>query len=307
MIGSEQRPVRRSCLSVPGSSPGMMAKAFGLDADELALDLEDAVAVDAKDGARRDVVAALGDRPDQAGRSAVRVNAAGTPWCHLDLIAVAGAEVPPASVIVPKVDGRDDIAFVERLLDGVEAGAPPARPMRIQVLIESARGLGRATEIAAASPRIESLILGYADLGASLGRRPAGIDPQGPSWDAARDAVLVAARAAGAQAIDGPYLGVAVDDVFLAAARRARELGFDGKWAIHPSQVGALNEIFSPSAAEVDRARRIVAALEQAALEQSRGAVALDGEMLDEAVRAQALRVLARAGAPAPGSARPVA
>ena len=286
------RRVRRSCLSVPGSSERKIQKALGLDVDELIFDLEDAVAVAAKDQARVDVLAVLAANPAQADRIAVRVNAPGSPWCHLDLIALAEAEVPPASVILPKTESPDDIAFVDRLLAGAEAAAGVSRPLGVQALVETAGGLLWASEIAGCSERLETLILGYADLSVSLGREPPGpAHPDGSAWDGARDAVVLAAKASGLQAIDGPYLGIAVDDHFRAAALRARELGFDGKWAIHPAQVSSLDEIFTPSAADVARAREIVAALDAA----GDGAVALDGAMLDEALRHWALGVLATA------------
>jgi citrate lyase subunit beta/citryl-CoA lyase len=286
---------RRSCLSVPGSSEKMLAKAPGLGADELVLDLEDAVAPEAKEAARALVVQALASDAYAACTVAVRVNQPGTPWCHEDLAALARAPRPPASVVLPKVEGPGDLAFADRLLDGAERGAGHEPPvMRIQALIETAAGLARVLESAAASPRLESLILGYADLSASLGRSAAGArDLDG--WRAAQDAVLVAARANGLQAIDGPWLGVAVDEAFTAAAARARDAGFDGKWAIHPSQVAALNELFTPSAEELERARAVIAALDAAERDEGRGAVALDGQMLDEAVRVAALRTLARA------------
>jgi citrate lyase subunit beta/citryl-CoA lyase len=288
--------VRRSCLSVPGSSERKIQKALGLDVDELIFDLEDAVAIPAKDQARAAVVAALAGARDQAGRIAVRVNSPGSPWCHLDLIALAAADVPPASVILPKTEGPADVAFVDRLLAGVEAGAGVTRPVGVQALIETAAGLRWAPEIAASSERLETLILGYADLSVSLGRRPPGpADPDGSAWDGARDAVVLAAKASGLQAIDGPYLGIAVDEPFQAAALRARELGFDGKWAIHPAQVAALNEAFTPTDDEVGRAREIVAALDAASSGQGDGAVALDGAMLDEALRQWAIGVLASA------------
>ncbi|HEX3873163.1 MAG TPA: CoA ester lyase [Solirubrobacteraceae bacterium] len=289
-------PVRRSCLSVPGSSDRKIQKALGLDVDELIFDLEDAVAIAAKDQARADVVAALAANPDQAARIAVRVNAPGSPWCHLDLIALAGADVPPATVILPKTESPDDVAFVDRLVAGVEAGTDVSMPLGVQALIETAAGLLWAAEIAASSERLETLILGYADLSVSLGRRPPGpAHPDGSAWDGARDTVVLAARAAGLQAIDGPYLGVAVDDDFLAAAGRARELGFDGKWAIHPAQVAALNDVFTPTDEDVARARKIVAALDEASADHGAGAVALDGAMLDEALRQWAIGVLASA------------
>jgi citrate lyase subunit beta / citryl-CoA lyase len=279
-------PSRRSCLSVPGSSERKLAKAAELAADEVVIDLEDAVALGAKDEARAAVVAALGNWTGSG--VAVRVNGPGTPWCHLDIAAVGALAEMPASIVVPKVESPGDLAFVDRLLDGVEAGAGRERPLRVQALIETAAGLANAQAIAAASTRLDALILGYADLAASLGGAR-DLD----AWLPAQHAIVVAARAHGLQAIDGPYLGVAPDEAFHAAAGRARDLGFDGKWAIHPSQVDALNAAFTPGEAEVERARAIVAALEGA----EEGAVQLDGEMLDEAVRVAALRVLARAGA----------
>src|SRR3954470_5116430 len=157
-------PSRRSCLSVPGSSEKMLAKAPGLGADELVLDLEDAVAPDAKDAARRLVVEALASDAFAGRTVAVRVNAPGTPWCHADVVALAAAPRPPASVVLPKVEGAGDLAFADRLLDGAERAAGRDRPLRIQALIETAAGLARVYESAAASARLEALILGYAGL-----------------------------------------------------------------------------------------------------------------------------------------------
>jgi citrate lyase subunit beta / citryl-CoA lyase len=288
-------PSRRSCLSVPGSSQRMLAKAPSLGADELVLDLEDAVAAPAKEAARAQVVAALAAGAFGDATVSVRVNAPGTPWCHSDLIALAGTE-HASSVVVPKVGSPADLHFVDRLLDGAERAAGRARPLRVQALIETAAGVAGASAIAAASPRLDALILGYADLAAALGRtRAAAADPGG--WRPLQDALLLAARACGLQAIDGPYLGTSADAAFRAAATHARELGFDGKWAVHPSQVAELNAIFTPTDEELAHARRVIGALDDAAAHGGHGAVALDGEMLDEALRAAAERVLARAGA----------
>jgi citrate lyase subunit beta/citryl-CoA lyase len=290
---------RRSCLSVPGSSASMLAKAPQRAADEIVIDLEDAVAASAKDEARETVAAALQEPQYEGARTAVRVNAPRTPWCHRDMIAMASLARGPASIIVPKVESAGDLAFVDRLLDGVEAAlgaGPAAAPMRVQALIETAAGVARLDEIAASSGRLDALILGYADLSASLGRA-AGAGAPLDSWRGIQDLVLVAARTHGVLAIDGPYLGIAVDAGFVAAAERARDMGFDGKWAIHPAQVAALNELFTPSQDEVAHARAVVAALEEAERSGGAGAVALDGQMLDEAVRVAAQRVLARAGA----------
>ncbi len=264
-----------------------------LGADQIVIDLEDAVIPDAKDAARARVVSALETGTFGASDVAVRVNAPGTPWCHADLVALAGALRPPDSIVLPKVGSTGDLAFADRLLAGVERAAGRERPLRIQALIENAAGLGRVGQIAGSSSRLDGLILGYADLAASLGRSASGAREL-DSWRAAQEAVLVAARATGQPAIDGPYLGIAVDEPFVAAATRAREIGFDGKWALHPSQVSTLNRIFTPTEAELERARAVIAALDEAERDGGRGAVALDGEMLDEAVRAAALRTLAR-------------
>lgn len=273
----------------------MLAKAPQRGADEVIIDLEDAVAVSAKDDSRDTVVAAL-QEPQYAGvRTAVRVNAPRTPWCHADVVAMASAPARPGSIIVPKVESAGDLAFIDRLLDGVEAAADAgAEPLRVQALIETAAGVARLDEIAGASPRLDALILGYADLSASLGRA-AGARAELDSWRSIQDRILVAARTHDVLAIDGPYLGIAVDDAFTAAAERARDMGFDGKWAIHPAQVAALNALFTPSAEEVAHAQAVIGALEEAERSGGAGAVALDGQMLDEAVRVAALRVLARA------------
>jgi citrate lyase subunit beta/citryl-CoA lyase len=281
---------RRSCLSVPGSSEKMLGKAQGLPADEIVVDLEDAVAAGAKDEARAHVVAALQDWAGP-GSVSVRVNAPRSPWCHRDIAAVAAVPDRPTAIVVPKVEEPGDLAFVDRLLDGVEAAAGRTRPVRVQALVETAAGLANVREIAGASERLDALILGYADLAASLGRSAAGARDL-DTWRPAQELLLLAARMHGLQAIDGPHLGITVDAAFSAAVARARDLGFDGKWAIHPSQVEALNAAFTPTPEELAGARDVIAALDAA----EHGAVALDGQMLDEAVRAAALRTLARAG-----------
>jgi citrate lyase subunit beta/citryl-CoA lyase len=284
---------RRSCLSVPGSSPKMIAKATEIVADEVVFDLEDAVAPAAKEEARALVLEALA-RPQWKGRTtAVRVNAPGTPWCHLDLLAFAAHAEHPLSIVLPKVECAGDIEFVERLLAGAESSG--RQPLRVQALVETAVGLERVGEIAAAAPRrLAALILGYADLGASLGRDAGAGDDPG-AWLPAQERVLTAARAQGLQAIDGPYLGTTPDEGFRRWSGRVAELGFDGKWAIHPSQVEPLNAIFMPTEDRVAWARRVIAALGGA--EDGAGAVVLDGQMIDEAVRLAADRVLLRAGA----------
>lgn len=282
---------RRAALSVPASSARKLEKARGLDVDELVLDLEDAVAPAAKDEARGAVVAALATGGWKARRIAVRVNPPGSPWCHLDLLALAEQGTGADSVVIPKAESGGDIAFADRLLAGAEARGGGG-PLRLQALVETAAGVARLGEIVSASRRLEALILGYADLAASLGRG-AGVEPGG--WIAVQDAVLLAARANGLAAIDGPHLGVEPDERFHRAARHARDLGFDGKWAIHPSQLAPLEEIFTPSEEEVVWARGALAALAAAERDGAGGAVAHEGEMVDEAVALAARRVLARA------------
>lgn len=282
---------RRCCLAVPGSSARKLEKAAGLAIDEVVVDLEDAVVPAAKAQAREAAASAL--EAWTGGAVALRVNAPRTPWCHLDL-AAAAAMPRVGSVVLPKVESAADVAFAERLLDGAEAAAGRAAPLRLQALVETAAGLAHVDEIAAASPRLDALVVGYADLTASLGvAADAAADPS--TWRPVQHAVLVAARAHGLQAVDGPYLGLADDDGLRRAATHARDLGFDGKWAIHPAQVATVQVLFAPTDAEVARARAVVAALEKAERGTGQGAVSLDGELVDEAMRVRALRVLARA------------
>lgn len=288
---------RRACLVVPGSAPAKLAKAAGLVVDEVILDLEDAVVPAAKEAARASVVEALTSLDWAAASVSVRVNAPRSPWCHADLVAVAAAPGRARSIVLPKVESAGDLAFAERLLEGIEAAAErdSRRALRVQALIETAVGVARVQEIAAASPRLEALIVGYADLAVSLGRTRAGAARLG-SWEPIREQVLLAARANGLQAIDGPHLGLQPDAAFDAAVRHARDQGFDGKWAIHPAQVMPLLARFTPDDDEVARARVVIDALATAVRDGGQGAVALDGQMLDEPVRLAALRVLARAG-----------
>jgi len=271
----------------------MLGTAPSRGADELVIDLEDAVAPAAKDEARAQAVHALQRPAWSAVRSSVRINAPGTPWCHQDLLALSAAGPGLHSVVVPKVNGAGDLHFVETLLAGAEAAAGREVPIRLQALIETAAGLSRIAEVAAASSRLDSLIVGYADLAASLGRATTtDLD----LWRPIQDMVLVAARAHALAAIDGPHLGTAADAAFTAAAVRAKEAGFDGKWAIHPDQVPLLNDTFVPTAEDVRRAAAVAEALD-AGVQDGRGVVSVDGAMIDEAVRRQALQTLARARA----------
>lgn len=266
---------RRSVLAVPGSEPTKIVKALASPADEVIVDLEDAVAVDAKDAAR-DAVAGL--RPRERGGVAVRVKAAGTRW-HDDDLAACAANPAIRSVVLPKAECPDGIRMaVAALGDGTAT---------VQALVESPLALTRVAEIAAASPRLAALVIGYADLSASLGRR---LDAP---WQFARDLVLVAARAAGVQAIDGPYLHVTDDEAFAESVDTAVSQGFDGKWVIHPRQIARVNASFAPTQEEVDEAEeilRVMADAERSGL----GAVSWRGRMLDEALVTAARRVVSR-------------
>ena len=283
---------RRACLVVPAAPAAKLAKGATLAADEVVLDLEDAVVPALKDEARAAVVAAL-DGGWAAESVAVRVNAIGSPWCHADLAALAASGRDALTAVLPKVEHAHDLAFADRLLAGAEAAAGRTTPIRLLALIETAAGLAACVEIARASERLDGLVLGYADLAASLGRL-GGAGAQ--DWRYAQESVLVAARAAGIQAIDGPHLATRDDEAFRADVMHARTLGFDGQWAIHPAQLDTLREAFTPTDAEIADAREVLAALDRAAAGGA-GAVAAGDQMLDEALALSARRVLARAGA----------
>jgi citrate lyase subunit beta/citryl-CoA lyase len=275
-----------SCLVVPASSARMLEKARSIATDEVVLDLEDAVAPERKRGALEMALAAVAAGGFAAPVVAVRINAPGTEWADDELTALAGAP-GLQSVVIPKVQSAADLEYVERRLG--------EHPVGIQALIETARGMRDLASITSGSERLHSIVLGYVDLAASLGRSPAGAANL-DLWLAAQDTFVTAARAAGIRAVDGPYLAFKDHEGLARSARRAVELGFDAKWAIHPSQLGAIADAFAPSEAEVERALAVLAALERGAAGGD-GAVSLDGEMLDEPVRLAALRTLARAKA----------
>jgi citrate lyase subunit beta/citryl-CoA lyase len=288
---------RRSCLSVPRVSEKMLEKARTLEADEVIIDLEDSVPADLKSRARDQVRAALSTGEWSAATVAVRINATTSHWCHRDVIELLeGAGERLAALIIPKVEGRADVEFVARLAGMVEQEVGREQPVALELLIETATGLTRIHESARASERVETLIVGYADLAASLGHPmgDAGSAEPGDRWDYVLQTVLVAARDAGAQAIDGPYFDIADVDGLRARAARARSLGYDGKWALHPSQIAPLNEVFSPTPAEFEQASGVLDELERAEQVDGRGAVLLDGQMIDEAMRKQATQVVAR-------------
>lgn len=274
----------------------MLEKARAVEADEVIIDLEDSVPADLKAKARAQVCAALRTGEWSAATVAVRINATTSQWCHRDvveLIESAGEQL--AALVVPKVEGSSDVEFVARLAAMVEEETGRQHPVGLELLIETATGLTRINDSARASARVETLIVGYADLAASLGHpiREPGEEPE-DRWHHVLQTVLIAARDAGVQAIDGPYFDIADIEGLRTRAARARSLGYDGKWALHPGQIAPVNEVFSPTPAEFEQASAVLDELARAEQGDGRGAVLLDGQMIDEAMRKQATQVVAR-------------
>ncbi len=272
---------RRSCLVVPGNQAGMHAKALSSQADEVVFDLEDAVPADGKAEAREQVAATLLEREWNERTVAVRVNSLDGGEQAEDLAMCAELVIDGLTVVVPKVESPDELE-------------PAAAVAPVQALIETPAGLADGAQIAR-HDAVVSLILGYADLGAALGRRDPGTDPA--LWLVAQEALLAAARRAGVQAIDGPYFSLRDLRGLAAAARHTRMLGFDGKWAIHPAQVPLLNATYGATPEEREWAERVTRALRSAG-QTGTGAVAVQGAMVDAAMVRQASRLLALPQAP---------
>jgi len=292
--------LHRSELAVPGSNMGFIDKAAESAADVVFLDLEDAVAPPEKDQARKNVIAALNDI-DWAARGktvSVRINGLDTEYMYRDVIDVmeqAGDRLH--TILVPKVGVPADLYLVEALVSQVEQARGHTNRVGLEALIETALGMANVEAIAARGGRLEALHFGVADYAASNRARTVSIgglnpDYPGDQWHFALSRMIVACRAYGLRAIDGPFGDFSDPDGYRAGARRAAALGAEGKWAIHPSQIELANEVFSPPAAEVDRARRIVAALREAQ-EQGRGAASVDGKMIDAASERMAATVIA--------------
>src|ERR1700729_1230550 len=293
---------RRTCLAVPGSSPRFLAKAQQQPVDEVFLDLEDAVAPGQKAAARSAVVTALRDGAWGSKIRAIRMNDVTTAWAYRDVIDVVEQAGDALDVIVlPKVTGPGDVRWLDLLLSQVEAAMGyPAGQIGIEAQIEDARGLARVDAIAAASPRLQALVFGPADFMASVGMRSLEIGSQPPGY-AGADAfhyplmrMLVAARAHGLQAIDGPYAAIHDTDGLARAASSVAALGFDGKWVLHPAQIETVNAAFSPGQAEYDQAELILEAYQHYTTVEKRGAAMLNGEMIDAASRKLAQVAAAR-------------
>jgi citrate lyase subunit beta/citryl-CoA lyase len=295
-MGGRPWRLRRSCLAVPGSNPRMLQKAAGLPADQVFLDLEDSVAPAAKEAARGHVVTALREHDWGDKTVVVRVNDCTTAWTYRDIIEVVGEAGDRLDcIMLPKAQNVGQVAFVDRLISQLELehGWPLGR-IGLEVQVEDAQGLVNLRAIAAESDRLEAIIFGPGDMAAALRMPSLSIgevrdDYPGDHWHWVLMTILVHARAAGVQAIDGPYVRIDDADGYREVATRSRALGFDGKWVLHPAQIELANEIYSVSQADFERAVDIVEALDDAAAGQGRGALMFGAEMIDEASRKLAL------------------
>ena len=291
---------RRSCLSVPGSSPKMLGKAPGLPADQIFMDLEDSVAPLAKEDARGNVIDALKNNDWGDKTVVVRVNSIDTQWAADDLktiVEAAGTYLD--CIMIPKVQHAHEVLFVDHMLRMIETSVGLDKRIGLEVQIETATGLKNIHEIAHASDRMETLIFGPADMSASLGLPTvtAGLPMPGYPGDHFHwvlETILVAARDAGLQAIDGPYLLIKDLDGFREMSMRARALGYDGKWALHPGQIDVLNEVFTPTQDEYDKAEALLEAYKHATEVERTGAVMFGNEMIDEASRKMAIQFAER-------------
>lgn len=295
--------LHRSELAVPGSNKRMLEKAPDAGADVVFLDLEDAVAPDDKAPARANIIEALQTYDWSKCAVSIRINGLDTYWAYRDVVEIVEAVGDKLdTILIPKVGCAADVLFVATLLSQIEA-YKGLKPINIHVLIETAMGMANVEEIARTCPeRMEAMVFGVADYAASVRARTTNIgganpdygmlaDPDesgsrayhwGDQWHFGISRMVAACRAYGLRPIDGPFGDFNDPEGFLAAARRAAALGCEGKWAIHPSQVALANQVFTPAEKEVNRAFRILEAMEQAAKE-GKGAVSLDGRLIDAA------------------------
>ncbi|OUD13143.1 HpcH/HpaI aldolase/citrate lyase family protein [Thioflexithrix psekupsensis] len=294
--------LQRSELAVPGSNPSFFEKAAKSNVDCIFLDLEDSIAPDEKETARKNVVAALNEIDWGNKTMLVRINGLDTHYMYKDMIDVVENCPRLDMLLIPKVGVPADLYAVDMLVTQIEIAKKREKKIGFEILIETALGMANVEAIAQASRRLEAMSFGVADYAASTRARTTVIggahpeygvltDKEGDNprdfhwndmWHFAQARMLVACRAYGLRPIDGPFGDFSDPDAYKAAAKRAAILGYEGKWAIHPSQIDLANEVFSPSAAEVEKARRILAAMEQAKKE-GKGAVSLDGRLIDVA------------------------
>jgi malyl-CoA/(S)-citramalyl-CoA lyase len=307
--------LHRSELAVPGSNVRMLEKAPKLGADIVMLDLEDAVAPDDKEQARANVIDALRELDWSGCSVSLRINGLDTHYCYRDLVDVveqAGRHLD--SIMIPKAGSAADVHLVATLLSQIEDAMRLGRRIALCVLIETALGMVNCEEIARACPeRMEAMVFGVADYAASLQSHTTSIGGSNPDyamltdadgatgrerhwgdqWHYALSRIAVVCRAYGLRPIDGPYGDFTDPEGYLASAHRAAVLGYEGKWAIHPSQIALANDVFTPDEQIVSKTRRIVAAMEEAAA-QGKGAVSLDGRLIDAASIRMAQNLLAK-------------
>src|SRR2546421_2124462 len=297
--------LHRSELAVPGCNIRMLERAPDLGADVVMLDLEDAVAPDDKGQARANVIDALRDLDWSRCSVSVRINGLDTHYCYRDIVEVveaAGRHID--TILIPKTSGAGDVHLVATLLSQIEAATGIKRRIGISVLIETAIGMVNVDEIAACCPeRMEAMVFGVADYAASIQSHTTsigGVDANyavgehlGDQWHYPLSRIAVTCRAHGLRPIDGPFGDFTDGDGYLSAARRAAVLGYEGKWAIHPSQIPLANEVFTPHERLIERTHRIVAAMREAAA-QGKGAVSLDGRLIDAASIRMAENLLAK-------------
>jgi len=308
--------LHRSELAVPGSNTALFEKAAKSAADVIFLDLEDAVAPDDKEQARKNIIHALNELDWGAKTMMIRINGLDTHYMYRDVVDVVEACPRLDMVLIPKVGVAADVYAVDMMVTQIETAKKRPKRIGFEVLIETALGMANVEAIAQSSKRLEAMSFGVADYAASTRARTTVIggvnrdsgvltdkDAEGKReyfwtdpWHAAQTRMLIACRAYGLRPIDGPFGDFNDPDGFRAAANRAAVLGYEGKWAIHPSQIVLCNEVYTPSVAEVAQAKRIMEAMAQAARE-GRGAVSLDGRLIDYASIRMAEALLKKAAA----------
>jgi malyl-CoA/(S)-citramalyl-CoA lyase len=313
--------LHRSELAVPGSNPAMFEKAAASAADIVFLDVEDAVAPDDKAQARRNIIQGLNEIDWGRKTMMVRINGLDTHYMYRDVVDIVEACPRLDMILIPKVGTAADVYAIDMLVTQIEAAMQRSKRIGFEVLIETALGMANVEAIAQSSRRLEAMSFGVADYAASTRARTTVIggvnkdstvlsdkDAHGQRqsfwtdpWHAAQTRMMVACRAYGLRPIDGPFGDFGDPEGYLSAANRAAVLGYEGKWAIHPSQIALANQVYTPSEAEVTRARRILEAMAEAA-RTGKGAVSLDGRLIDIASIRMAEALLAKAEHVALGS-----
>ena len=305
MPAPDEFVLSRSLLSVPASNPALFPKALKSAADIIMLDCEDSVAPAEKPKARQNCIQALHELPwaQHNKRMLVRINGLDTGFAYRDIATVAaGAGKQLHGIMLPKANRAFDIQFVAELLGHLEQDHGIEHPLQIEALIETAAGALNLAEIAAASPRLAALHFGAGDFAASCGARTieiGGLHPDYPGdmWQPVMHNMLIACRANGLRAVDSAYGNFTDSAGYEAAAKRAAALGFDGKWAIHPSQLEPANRIMSPQAEQVAQARELLQAMEEAEQDQQQAVLNLNGTMIDAANLRMAKQLVAKADA----------